>query len=327
MPSDKLPTPQSAIDHPEPLASEVDLLRSKLAAAERRLEERGSFLAVMSHELREPINGVLGMARLLQETSLDDEQAAYVDTVVDSAESLVTLVNDVLDLSRIDAGRIEFNPVDFALPAFFQRLAEVFSRRASAKGIHFVLDLAPDLPQIARGDPGRLRQIATNILANAIKFTSRGNVSLAVSAVEDVDAGHISLRLRIADTGIGIPPNRQSTLFSPFTQATAETGRLYGGSGLGLMIAQRLAKLMSGSLVLESSTKSGTVFVARIVLEFAKRSRITRGARYDSGRAPFDRRNAAAASQAPRGNCSPLGHGGPNHGERRRDPHRSKRER
>jgi len=270
MPSDNPPTPQGAIDYPEPLASEVDLLRSKLAAAERRLEERGSFLAVMSHELREPINGVLGMARLLQDTPLDNEQAGYVDTVVDSAETLVTLVNDVLDLSRIDAGRIEFNPVDFALAPFFERLAEVFSRRASAKGIHFVLDLAPDLPEIARGDPGRLRQITTNILANSIKFTSRGNVSLTVSAAKDADAGYIALLLRIVDTGIGIPLNRQSTLFSPYTQANAETSRLYGGSGLGLVIAQRLAKLMSGSLVLESSTESGTVFVARILLESPK---------------------------------------------------------
>jgi len=248
-------------------AREIDRLQQALAAAELRLEERGSFVAAMSHELREPINGVLGMARLLRGTPLDEEQMGYVDTVIDSAESLVTLVNDVLDLSKIDAGKIEINPVDFSLPAFFQRLADIYTRRASAKGVRFVLELATDLPKVARGDPGRLRQITTNIVANAIKFTSHGHVSLTVSTVSGAREGQVGIVLRIADTGIGIPADRQANLFSPYVQASAETGRLYGGSGLGLVIAQRLARVMAGSLELESSSDAGTAFIARVMLE------------------------------------------------------------
>ncbi len=252
---------------------EIDRLKKALAAAELRLAERGSFVAAMSHELREPINGVLGMARLLSDTPLDDEQVGYVDAVIESAESLVTLVNDVLDLSKIDAGRIELNPVDFSLPAFFQRLADTFTRRARAKGIRFVLELATTLPDVARGDPGRLRQITTNIVANAIKFTSCGHVSLTVSSVDGADEGQVGMVLRIADTGIGIPPDRQADLFSPYVQASAETGRLYGGSGLGLVIAQRLARAMAGSLDLEASSDAGTAFVARVMLERPKDAR------------------------------------------------------
>lgn len=253
--------------------SEIRSLREALAAAELRLEERGTFVAGMSHELREPINGVLGMARLLRDTPLDNEQAGYVDAVIESAEALVTLVNDILDLSKIDAGRIELNPVDFSLPAFFQRLAESYTRRAAAKGIQFVLELATSLPEVACGDPGRLRQITTNIVANAIKFTSSGYVSLTVSAVEGTGKAHVGIVLRIVDTGIGIPADRQAELFSPYTQANAETARLYGGSGLGLVIAQRLASVMDGSLELESSSAAGTVFVARVMLEQPKEPR------------------------------------------------------
>ena len=248
-------------------SSKIRSLQDALASAELRLEERGTFVAGMSHELREPINGVLGMARLLRDTPLDDEQAGYVDAVIESAESLVTLVNDILDLSKIDTGRIELNPVEFSLPAFFQRLAESFTRRATAKGIRFVLELATDLPDVARGDPGRLRQITTNIVANAIKFTSCGHVSLTVSAFEGTDNARVGIVIRTVDTGIGIPADRQAELFSPYTQANAETGRLYGGSGLGLVIAQRLASVMDGSLELESSSDAGTVFVARVMLE------------------------------------------------------------
>lgn len=270
---DKPTTARRSVRHTNSRSREIDRLREALAAAELRLEERGSFVAAMSHELREPINGVLGMARLLRDTPLDDEQAGYVDAVIESAESLVTLVNDILDLSKIDAGRIEINPVDFSLPAFFQRLAEAFARRASAKGIRFVLELATDLPEVARGDPARLRQITTNIVANAIKFTSCGHVSLVVSAFGGAGEGHVGIVLRIADTGIGIPPDRQSDLFSPYVQVSGETGRLYGGSGLGLVIAQRLARAMAGSLDLESSSSAGTVFVARVTLERPKDAR------------------------------------------------------
>lgn len=258
-----MPDRPAAIAAPDP-ASEIAGLRVALAAAERRIAERGSALSVMSHELREPMNGVLGMARLLRDTPLDAEQLGYVEAVIGSAEHLVTLVNDVLDLARIDAGRLALNPVDFAPRPFLARLAEPFRRRCEAKGIGFVMTLAPDLPELLRGDPARLRQIVTNLVGNGIKFTSTGEVRLEVAPGT---VGPQALRLRIADTGIGIPPERQADLFSPFAEASAATARLYGGSGLGLMIARRLAGLMGGTVALEGSTETGTAFTVDLVLE------------------------------------------------------------
>ena len=247
-------------------AADIAALRRALEAAEQRLDERGRFLATMSHELREPMNGVLGMARLLRDTPLDAEQGGYVDAVIGSAEALITLINDILDLSRIDAGQFALNPVDFALGPFFERLAILFERRATAKGIGFALELGPDLPEIARGDPGRLRQIVTNLVTNGIKFTSQGGVRLEVRPTAAAE-GRLGLELRIADTGIGIPPECRDLLFSPFGQADQSTARLYGGSGLGLMIAQRLAGLMHGRIRLEASSAEGTVFAVSLELE------------------------------------------------------------
>jgi len=246
--------------------AELAELRAALAAAEQRLDERGRFLAVMSHELREPMNGVLGMARLLRDTPLDAEQGGYVDAVIGSAEALITLVNDILDLSRIDAGRFILDPVDFAPRAFFERLATLFARRAGAKGIAFALDVADGLPEVARGDPGRLRQIVTNLVTNGIKFTSRGEVRLEVRPAE-AGSDRLGLSLRVSDTGIGIPADCQGEIFSPFAQADRSTARIYGGSGLGLMIAQRLAGLMHGRITLETSSGEGTVFAVHLELE------------------------------------------------------------
>jgi two-component system, sensor histidine kinase and response regulator len=258
-------------------ASEIESIRRALQAAENRLLERGCFLAVMSHELREPMNGVLGMARLLRDTPLDAEQAGFVDAVIGSAEALVTLINDILDLSRIDAGRFELNPVDFALQPFLERQTTLFRNRAEAKGIVFALELEANLPVLVRGDPGRLRQIVTNLVDNAIKFTSQGEVRLAVAPGEPGGAGRHALRLRVSDTGIGIPPDRQADVFSPFAQADAGTARLYGGSGLGLMIAHRLAILMQGGVRLVHSTAHGTVFEADIELEQPQETAPRRG--------------------------------------------------
>ncbi len=255
--------------HPVPgsgLAAENERLRAELAAAQRRLEERGLFLAIMSHELREPMNGVLGMARLLRDTALDAEQAGYVEAVIGSAEALITLVNDILDLARIDAGRSTFTLVDFAIRPFLERLALVFRQRAEQKGVAFVLQLAPDLPEVVRGDPGRLRQLLTNIVTNGIKFTSEGEVRLAV-APADATAGRLGLAIAVSDTGIGIPEDRRADFFSPFAQADAQTTRLFGGSGLGLMIAQRLAATMHGRITIAPPVGPGTTFEIHLELE------------------------------------------------------------
>lgn len=246
--------------------AQIEALRRKLAAAEHRLEERGRFLAVVSHELREPMNGVLGMARLLRGTALDQEQAGYVDAVIVSAEALITLVNDILDLSRIDAGRFDLNPVDFAVRPFFERLATLFRGRAEAKGIRFELELASDLPEVARGDPGRLRQIVTNLVSNGLKFTSQGEVRLRVAAAAASEQ-RLGVALKVTDTGIGIPRDRRSLVFGAFSQADAQTARLYGGSGLGLMIAQRLAGLMNGAIRLDQERDEGTAFIVHLELD------------------------------------------------------------
>lgn len=248
------------------LATENERLRAELAAAQRRLEERGLFLAIMSHELREPMNGVLGMARLLRDTALDAEQAGYVEAVIGSAEALITLVNDILDLARIDAGRSTFTVVDFAIRPFLERLALVFRQRAEQKGIAFAIQLAPDLPEVVRGDPGRLRQLLTNIVTNGIKFTSEGEVRLAVARADGA-GGRLGLAIAISDTGIGIPEERRADFFSPFAQADAQTARLFGGSGLGLMIAQRLAAAMHGRIAIAPPAGRGTVFEIHLELE------------------------------------------------------------
>ncbi len=248
------------------LVAENQRLRAELAAARHRLEERGLFLAIMSHELREPMNGVLGMARLLRDTALDAEQGGYVEAVIGSAEALITLVNDILDLARIDAGRSTFTLVDFALRPFLERLALVFRQRAEQKGLAFAMQLASDLPEVVRGDPGRLRQLVTNIVTNGIKFTSEGEVRLAVARAAGAD-GRIGLDIAISDTGIGIPESRRADFFTPFAQADAETARLFGGSGLGLMIAQRLATAMHGRIAIAPPAGRGTVFEIHLELE------------------------------------------------------------
>lgn len=248
------------------LVAENQRLRAELAAARHRLEERGLFLAIMSHELREPMNGVLGMARLLRDTALDAEQGGYVEAVIGSAEALITLVNDILDLARIDAGRSTFTLVDFALRPFLERLALVFRQRAEQKGLAFAMQLASDLPEVVRGDPGRLRQLVTNIVTNGIKFTSEGEVRLAVAKAAGAD-GRIGLDIAISDTGIGIPESRRADFFTPFAQADAETARLFGGSGLGLMIAQRLATAMHGRIAIAPPAGRGTVFEIHLELE------------------------------------------------------------
>ncbi|MCB2053943.1 MAG: response regulator [Geminicoccaceae bacterium] len=251
-------------------------LERRIAELERACAEardasaaRATFLATMSHELREPMNGVLGMARLLRETPLDDEQCGYVDAVVSSAEALISVVNDILDLSRIDAGRLDFDAVDFALRPFFQRLGALLASRAARKGIGFRIDLPADLVAVVNGDPGRLRQMLINLAGNAIKFTSEGEVVIAVRQGSSDDR-HIHLQLSVSDTGAGIPLAIQRNLFSAFAQADAGVPRVFGGSGLGLMIAQRLAQAMDGTIDVSSDGVRGSRFDVRVRLAAAQ---------------------------------------------------------
>jgi len=261
-------TSNAAVDSHDAAASADDdrrALERAVEEARQQTEARAAFIATISHELREPMNGVLGMARLLRETPLDDEQAGYVDAVIGSAEALVTIVNDILDLSRIDAGKLEIVDTDFALRPFFERFAQMIEPRARRKGLAFRIALDEALPAMVRGDPGRLRQILVNLAGNAIKFTEAGEVTLEVRAVAASDEA-IELDVAVSDTGIGIPEAETDRLFTAFAQAEGRTQRVYGGSGLGLMIAQRLAELMDGRIEARNREEGGARFDLKVRL-------------------------------------------------------------
>ncbi|MEO1016774.1 MAG: response regulator [Pseudomonadota bacterium] len=216
-----------------------------------------AFIATMSHELREPMNGVLGMARLLRDTPLDDEQSEYLGSLLKAGEALLTLVNDLLDLSKVEAGDVALAEVDFRLAPFLERLRALLAPRAWQKGIAFRFEVAPDCPEEIRGDPARCRRILLNLLSNAVKFTDEGAVTLKVRPDTEDNAG-TTLHFEVEDTGIGMPPDAKGRIFQAFVQADHKIERLYGGSGLGLAIAQRLVELMGGTLDLDVDGPVGT---------------------------------------------------------------------
>lgn len=249
------------------LTEELETLRRLLGEAERANEAKSMFFATMSHEIREPMNGVLGMTRLLQETPLSDEQKGYVDAVHFSGQALLTIINDILDLSRMEAGKLRLDQIDFDLVNVVERTVELLRPRAERKGLTLKLEIATDVPRALSGDPGRLRQLLINLLGNAVKFTEKGKVRLALRPFAD-EGGRITLGLEIEDTGIGIPDHLKERLFTPYAQADPSVPRLYGGSGLGLTICQRLVKLMGGAISVDSMEGRGTIF--RLELPFEK---------------------------------------------------------
>ncbi len=250
----------------EGLERQLLQMRRLCERAERASRARTSFLAMMSHEIREPMNGVVGMARLLRDTPLDNEQRLYVDSAIESAEALLTIVNDILDLGRIDAGRLELSPVDVELAAFVDRLRLQVEPRAREHQIDFYCEVHPDTPRLVRVDPGRLRQVVLNLLGNALKFTTVGHIALRVGPAS-ARSGKIGLILEVEDTGVGIPATALKRLFTSFSQAEADTPRLFGGSGLGLMIAQRLTRAMGGSISVTSRPGEGTTFRVNLALD------------------------------------------------------------
>src|ERR1700722_551985 len=246
-------------DDAQELEQKNEELEKALSAARESTRLKSRFLANMSHEIRTPMNGVLGMTDFLLGTALDPEQQEYAESIKRSADSLLAVMNDILDLSRIEAGKLRLDHVDFSLPSSIAETTSIFALQCRTKGLEFRSTIAPDLPKAVVGDPGRLRQVLTNLLANAVKFTERGTVGLRVEvASEMTDA--IRLKFTVSDSGIGIPPEEQGRLFDTFTQVDESNTRKYGGTGLGLAISKQLVELLGGEIGLESEPGRGSKF-------------------------------------------------------------------
>ncbi|MEL6903807.1 MAG: response regulator [Planctomycetota bacterium] len=244
------------------LTASSEELEAARRDAEAAAEAKGRFLATMTHELRTPMNGILGMAELALSTDLDREQREYVDAVRTSAKSLLNVVNDVLDLSKLDAGAIEPESVEFSLFDTLRDVARVTSQSAFAKGVEVVWSVDGRVPDARIGDPSKLRHVLVNLVGNAVKFTDAGHVRIEVAP----GARDGALLFAVADTGVGIAPDKLDLVFDPFTQAEQSTSRRFGGTGLGLPIAQRLCRAMGSEIVLESELGVGTRMAFELVL-------------------------------------------------------------
>jgi PAS domain S-box-containing protein len=227
---------------------------------------KSEFLATMSHEVRTPMNGVIGMADLLLETDLSVEQTEYAQTIQGSAEALLTILNDILDFSKIEAGRMVLEAIPFDLLRVVEETGNLLAPRAAEKGLELVIRYAPDAPWRLMGDPGRIRQVLTNLAGNAIKFTETGHVLINVEC-EQQTAATAGMRISVEDTGIGIAGDKLENVFEKFTQADASTTRKYGGTGLGLAISKRLAELMGGSVGVASRLGEGSTFWLSVSLD------------------------------------------------------------
>jgi signal transduction histidine kinase/CheY-like chemotaxis protein len=262
--------------------SDLRKLNDDLQAAKARLEEnsrlKSEFLANMSHELRTPINGILGMTELVLDTAITAEQREYLETVKHSAESLGAIVDDILDFARIEAGKLKLVPGPIALRASLREMIEPFALRARERGVKMEADVAAEVPDALVADWGRLRQTLVNLVSNAVKFTERGEIVLAIRFASDAGRDQETrLHFSVRDTGIGIAADKQKTIFAAFTQADGSATRRYGGTGLGLAICAQLVDLMGGRIWVESEPGTGSTFHFTACLNLASATRVEGG--------------------------------------------------